>query len=62
VIGGFGSALGAIVGGFTIGIVEMLCGGLISTRILDVSAYMLIILVMFIRPEGIFSQGARKRV
>jgi branched-chain amino acid transport system permease protein len=62
VVGGFGSAPGAIVGGFTIGIVEMLCGGLISTKILDVSAYMLIILVMFFRPEGIFSQSARKRV
>jgi branched-chain amino acid transport system permease protein len=62
VVGGFGSAPGAILGGFTIGIVEMLCGGLISTRILDVSAYMLIILVMFIRPEGLFSERTRKRV
>jgi branched-chain amino acid transport system permease protein len=62
VVGGFGSAPGAIVGGFTIGIVEMLCGGLISTKIIDISAYLLIILIICVRPEGLFSTGIRKRV
>jgi branched-chain amino acid transport system permease protein len=62
VVGGFGSAPGAIVGGLAIGIVEMLAGGLVSTKLLSIAAYVLIILVMFVRPQGIFGQKGSSRV
>lgn len=62
VVGGFGSAPGAIVGGLAIGIVEMLTGGLVSTQLMPIAAYVLIIAVMFVRPQGIFGQKGSTRV
>jgi branched-chain amino acid transport system permease protein len=62
VLGGFGSAPGAIVGGILIGVIEMLCGGYVSTTLIDVSAYLVIIVVMFVRPQGLFGKPTERRV
>jgi branched-chain amino acid transport system permease protein len=62
VLGGFGSPLGAIVGGVVIGLTEMLAGGFISTRIMQVTPYILIILIVFVLPEGLFGQRSKTRV
>lgn len=62
VIGGLTSLPGAVVGGFMLGVLEMLCGGYIATSLQDVSAYIVIIVVLLLRPRGLFGQAAAKRV
>jgi branched-chain amino acid transport system permease protein len=62
VLGGFESVPGAIVGGFIVGIVEMLFGGYVSTVFQQVSAFFIIILVLFIKPDGLFGRRSVSRV
>lgn len=61
IVGGFGSLPGAIVGGLTIGIIEQLVGfgfpGYAET-----SAYALLLIMLFIRPQGLFATLQRKKV
>lgn len=58
ILGGLGSVPGAIIGGLTLGIVEALAGGLLSTEYRDLFSYAIIILVLLLRPEGLM--GARR--
>ena len=61
VLGGFGSLPGAVVGGVTVGIVENLAGGYLHTSFQDVSAFVVIMLVLIVRPTGLFGvRGARR--
>lgn len=62
VLGGFGSVGGAICGGLAIGVIETLAGGFLSTKLMDVSSYLVIIVVMMLRPEGLFGRAAVVRV
>ncbi len=57
VLGGIGNVAGAIVGGLTLGVVEALASQLGSTTWKDVWAFVLLILVLVFRPQGIM--GAR---
>lgn len=62
VLGGFGSIPGAIVGGLIIGLSENLAGFLLPPWIKDVFAYIILIAVLMIRPEGIFGIQEKKKV
>ncbi len=62
VLGGFESVPGAIVGGLLIGVIEMLFGGYVSTAFQHVSAFCIIIIVLFIRPHGLFGHKPTHRV
>jgi branched-chain amino acid transport system permease protein len=62
VLGGFDSIPGAIVGGFLVGIIEMLFGGYLSTAFQEVSPFCIIILVLFFKPNGLFGRPSVKRV
>jgi branched-chain amino acid transport system permease protein len=62
VLGGFESVPGAIVGGFIVGVIEMLFGGFISTAFQQVSAFFIIIFVLFLKPDGLFGRRAVARV
>jgi branched-chain amino acid transport system permease protein len=62
VLGGFDSVLGAVAGGFIVGIIEMLFGGYISTAFQEVSSFFIIILVLFIKPHGLFGKAPVRRV
>ncbi|MBV9782902.1 MAG: branched-chain amino acid ABC transporter permease [Acidisphaera sp.] len=62
VLGGFESVPGAIIGGFLVGIIEMLFGGYVSTAFQQVSAFFIIIVILFIRPNGLFGRRAVARV
>ena len=62
IVGGFGSVPGAIVGGFFVGVVEQVCAGYISDKYKDVYAFLLMILVLFIRPQGIFGEKISEKV
>jgi branched-chain amino acid transport system permease protein len=57
VLGGLGSGLGAVLGGLLLGLLESLSAGLVSTHYKDVIAFVVLLLVLFVRPTGLF--GAR---
>ena len=62
VIGGLGSIPGAIIGGFFLGIVESLAGGQISSGYRDAITFALLILVLWLRPSGLFLKKTRQKV
>src|SRR5215472_2126917 len=62
VLGGFGSLLGAVVGGFLIGIVTNLVAGYWSNNLQLTLVFALIVAVLYIRPEGLFGRRARVRL
>jgi branched-chain amino acid transport system permease protein len=62
VVGGFGSVPGAIVGGLIIGMVEAFSGFYLPEGFKDVAAYVVVLVVLLIKPSGIFGETARKKV
>jgi len=60
VVGGMGSAAGSLVGGLALGVMEKLVGGYISPAAAEVVAFVLLIGVLTIRPQGLF--GKRETV
>jgi branched-chain amino acid transport system permease protein len=62
VVGGFGSVPGAIVGGLIIGLVESYAGYFLPEGFKDVAAYVVVLIVLVIRPSGIFAEMRRKKV
>ena len=62
VVGGFGSLPGAIVGGLIIGIVEALSGFYLPEGFKDVMAYVVVLLMLMLKPNGLFGETLRKKV
>lgn len=62
VLGGFGSIPGAVAGGVIIGVVEALAGFYLAEGFKDVAAYIVLLLVLLLRPQGLFGATARKKV
>ena len=62
VVGGFGSVPGAIVGGLIIGVVEALAGFYLPEGFKDVAAYVVVLVVLLVKPSGIFGETATKKV
>lgn len=53
-LGGLGNPLGAVCGGFILGILEGLGVGLVSSGYKDAIAFVILLLVLFVRPQGVF--------
>jgi branched-chain amino acid transport system permease protein len=62
VVGGFGSLPGAIVGGLVIGVVESLSGFYLPEGFKDVAAYVVVLLMLVVMPNGLFGERLRKKV
>ena len=62
VLGGFGSIPGALVGGLTIGLIELFSGAYLPAGFKDVAAYLVLLIVLAVRPQGIFGAVGRKKV
>jgi len=60
--GGLESILGAVVGGLAVGILENLAGGLIDPSIAEITPYVILLLVLLVRPEGLFGLRRIERV
>lgn len=61
-LGGFGNLGGAIAGGVTMGVMEQLAGGYLSTALIDIFAFIIIIAVLVLRPHGLFGKPEVVRV
>ncbi len=62
VVGGLGNGLGAVVGGLMVGIIEALSAGYISSAYKDAAPFLLIFIVLFFLPRGLFGAKATERV
>jgi branched-chain amino acid transport system permease protein len=58
IIGGMGSIPGAVIGGMIIGFTEALGGFYLSNDYKDVMAFALLVVILSIRPQGLFTKGA----
>ncbi len=61
-LGGFGSLWGAVVGGLLLGLAEQYLGAYVSTALIDITAYLVIIAVLVIRPAGLFGRVVTVRM
>jgi branched-chain amino acid transport system permease protein len=62
IIGGLTSGVGAIVGGLILGIAETTTGYYISTGYKEVPGLLLLLLVLAVKPSGLFGKAAIKKV
>jgi branched-chain amino acid transport system permease protein len=61
-LGGMGHPLGAVIGGFVVGVSEQLSAGLISSRYKDAIAFLVILGTLLVLPNGLFGRGRAERV
>lgn len=59
ILGGFGNVAGAVAAAFLLGIATEVSTGLIDASLKPVVAFGALVLVLLIRPQGIFTRGAR---
>ena len=59
VLGGMGSIPGALVGGVLVGIVEALVGTLISSNLGPAGIFVVFLMIVYLRPQGLFGKGSR---
>ena len=62
VVGGFGSLPGAVVGGLVIGLVEGFAGFYLPEGFKDVAAYIVVLVMLMVKPNGLFGEKLRKKV
>jgi branched-chain amino acid transport system permease protein len=62
IVGGFGNVYGAALGGLIVGIVESLSIGFISSGYKDAIAFVVLLLVLFLRPRGLIGEIQAERV
>ena len=61
-LGGMGNPIGALVGGILLGLIEALTAGYISSVYKDAAAFVVILVVLFVMPQGIFGRKSTDRV
>lgn len=62
ILGGFTTLSGAVVGGLLLGVIDNLIAGYVSTSLRDVGTFVVLILILMFRPQGLLVQAVRKRV
>ncbi len=61
-LGGMGSAAGAVAGGLLLGMLEALSAGYISSNYKDAVAFLIILIVLVAMPQGLFGRAKIERV
>lgn len=61
-LGGMGNPKGALVGGILLGLLEALTAGYISSQYKDAAAFIVILAVLFVMPQGLFGKSSTDRV
>ena len=62
ILGGLDAVIGSAVGGLAIGVIENLVGGYISSHLKEVAGFVIIILILMIRPYGLFGEKRIERL
>jgi branched-chain amino acid transport system permease protein len=62
VLGGIDSMPGAVAGGLLLGVLEAVFGGYVSVQFKTTLAFLIIIAVLVVRPEGMFGREYKRRV
>jgi len=62
ILGGLGNPMGAVLGGLIVGISEAMTAGYISSAYKDAVAFIIILGVLFLRPNGLFGRSGTERV
>jgi branched-chain amino acid transport system permease protein len=62
VLGGIGSVRGAMLGGILLGLMESMGAAYISTEYKDAFAFVILIIILLIRPAGIFGRDLPEKV
>ncbi len=62
ILGGFNSLAGCVVGGLLLGVLETLGGAYIGGTFKDVAAFGLLMLILLLRPHGLFGRAEARRV
>ena len=62
VIGGFGSLPGALAGGLIVGLIEQFAARHVEAGYSQIAPYAVMLLVLMVRPHGIFAQVRTKKV
>lgn len=62
VLGGIGIIPGAMTGGIILGVVEAMVSGFISSTFRDAAAFAILIIILLIKPTGLFGKNEREKV
>ncbi|WP_306534678.1 branched-chain amino acid ABC transporter permease [Geobacter sp.] len=62
IIGGMSSGLGTVFGGIILGVLESLGAGLLSSGYKDAIAFIILLIILLVRPQGLFKKGDTERV
>ncbi len=62
VFGGLNSLVGTLLGAIAIGLIESLAGGYLGSGFLNISAFLVIMVVLLVRPRGLLGSAALRRV
>jgi len=57
IVGGMGNVWGSIAGGVIIGLIEVMSIGYFGADVVDITVYGLLLLILFVRPTGLFAGG-----
>lgn len=60
ILGGLGSSLGSLLGGLVLGIAESYASIFFSAQIAEAVAYVLLVLILLIRPQGFLGEAAKE--
>ncbi len=62
VVGGLGNSIGAVVAGILLGVIEAMGAGYISSHYMDAIALIILLIVLFVRPSGIFGSSEASKL
>ncbi|GBD40731.1 High-affinity branched-chain amino acid transport system permease protein LivH [bacterium HR39] len=62
IVGGLGSGPGALVGGLVVGLVESFAAGYLSSAYKDAIAFVIILVALVVRPQGLLGRAVAERV
>ncbi|MGO9773017.1 MAG: branched-chain amino acid ABC transporter permease [Roseiarcus sp.] len=61
-IGGLGSGVGAVAGGVALGLLESMTAGYLSSAYKDAAAFVIVLVILLLRPSGMFGAATSSRV